>query len=141
GNKESPTNSNKQKYGEWYNMNGVPWCAIFCTWCDQTSAKPSKSLIRSTRYSYVPYVVNDARMGYNGLSITNSPKPGDLVCYDWSRDGEYDHIGFFESGNATQWNAIEGNTSTSDNSNGGQVMRRSRSKNDANIVFVRIKEP
>jgi hypothetical protein len=142
GNKESPPNSNNNKYGSWYGMNGVPWCAIFCTWCDQIGGSPTDAFAKGSRYSYVPYVVNDARMGYHGLSITSSPKPGDLVCYDWSRDGEYDHIGIFEKWtNKPTFNAIEGNTSTSDNSNGGQVMRRSRNTNGQNTVFVRVREP
>jgi hypothetical protein len=36
--------------------------------------------------------------------------------------------------------AVEGNTSTSDNSNGGQVMRRDRNKNQQGTVFVRVSE-
>jgi len=142
GNSESPANSNMQEYGAWYGMNGVPWCAIFCTWCDQIGGTPTNSFARGTRYSYVPYVVNDARMGYNGLSITSDPKPGDLVCYDWDFNGEFDHIGIFEKWEGSpNFNAVEGNTSTSDNSNGGQVMRRFRNKNSQNTVFVRVKEP
>jgi hypothetical protein len=89
----------------------------------------------------VPYIVSDARAGKYGLTTTSSPIPGDLVCYDWQRDGIYDHVGLFEEGDAASWRAIEGNTSTSSNSNGGQVMRRSRSRNDATVVFVRVKEP
>jgi hypothetical protein len=140
GVKESPANSNKVKYTEWYGMIG-PWCAMFCTWADLTGEDPSPNTFkRGSRYAYCPYILADARLGYYGLSVTSSPKPGDLVLYDWSWDGEFDHIGIFESGNATQWNAIEGNTSTSNNSNGGQVMRRSRSKSQANVVFVRVKE-
>jgi peptidoglycan hydrolase-like protein with peptidoglycan-binding domain len=139
GVKESPANSNQVKYCDWYGMVG-PWCAMFCTWCDQTGGNPSSAFLRGSRYAYVPYVVDDARNGRRGMTVTSSPKPGDLVCYDWGRDGEYDHIGIFESGGSSSWAAVEGNTSTSDNSNGGQVMRRSRSKGDANIVFVRIAE-
>jgi len=141
GMKESPASSNKQKYGQWYGMNGVPWCAIFCTWCDQTGARPAPSFAKGQRYSYVPYVVSDARQGINGLTITSSPKPGDLVCYDWSYDGEFDHIGIFEAGDPNSFQAIEGNTSQSNNSNGGEVMRRYRSNIDTSIVFVRVKEP
>ena len=141
GVRESPANTNKQKYGEWYGANGQPWCAMFCTWADQLSDPTAPSFVRGSRWAYVPYIVSDARLGKNGLSVTSSPKPGDLVCYDWGRDGEYDHVGIFESGSSSSWSAIEGNTSTSDNSNGGQVMRRSRSKSDAAVVFVRVAEP
>jgi hypothetical protein len=140
GNTEQPPNSNNTKYGQWYGMNGVPWCAIFCTWCDQ-NARPTKSFLRGSRYSYVPYMVSDARNALNGFTVTSTPQAGDLVCYDWQGDGEYDHVGIFESGNNQNWVAVEGNTSTSDNSNGGQVMRRTRSKNDAAVVFVRVAEP
>jgi hypothetical protein len=135
------TNSNQQKYGQWYGMNGVPWCAIFATWADQTGGAPTQSFRQGDAYSYVPYIVSDARLGLNGLTVTNSPKPGDLVCYDWTRDGEFDHVGVFETGSSTSWQAIEGNTSTSDNSNGGQVMRRSRSASGQATVFVRVAEP
>lgn len=135
------TGNNNNKYGQWYGMNYQPWCAMFCTWCDLLGGNPSPtSFVKGSRYSYCPYIVNDARLGKYGLSIVSSPKPGDLVLYDWSRDGEYDHIGIFESGNANSWNAIEGNTSTSNNSNGGQVMRRTRSSSGINRVFVRVKE-
>jgi CHAP domain len=140
GVKESPPSSNQVKYCDWYGMVG-PWCAMFVTWCDLTGTAPSpKTFVKGSRYAYVPYVLADARLGYYGLSVTSSPKPGDLVLYDWSWDGEYDHIGIFENGSSSSWQAIEGNTSTSNNSNGGQVMRRSRSKSQAAVVFVRVAE-
>ena len=25
--------NNITKYGEWYGMNGQPWCAMFVSWC------------------------------------------------------------------------------------------------------------
>jgi CHAP domain len=140
GTKESPPNSNQSPYSQWYGMIG-PWCAMFCTWSDQTGGKPTKSFVKGSKYAYVPYIVSDARMGYNGLSVTSNPQPGDLVCFDWDWNGEYDHIGLFEKWlNNSEFQAIEGNTSTSDNSNGGEVMRRTRNKNSQATVFVRVKE-
>jgi len=140
GTKENPANSNQVKYSQWYNMIG-PWCAMFCTWADQTGGAPTKSFVKGSYYAYVPYVVSDARMGYRGLSITSEPQPGDLVCFDWDWNGEYDHIGIFEKWTTKpSFSCIEGNTSTSDNSNGGEVMRRTRNKNSQGTVFVRVKE-
>jgi len=140
GTKESPANSNQCKYTDWYNMVG-PWCAMFVTWCDQTGANPTKSFAKGNKYAYVPYVVSDARMGYNGLSVTSSPQPGDLVCFDWDRNGEFDHIGIFEKDLAgSQFQCIEGNTSDSNQSNGGEVMRRTRDTAAYGVVFVRVKE-
>jgi hypothetical protein len=134
---------NRTEYGAWYGMDGQPWCAMFVTWCDQLSGAPSRSFARGSRYAYVPYIVNDARLGVNGLAVTSSPKPGDVVCFDWAWDGEHDHVGIVaEAPNgAGDFVAIEGNTSPSDNSNGGQVMERVRNRNGQGTVFVRVSEP
>jgi len=142
GYKENPANTNNNKYGQWYGANYQPWCAMFCTWSDQTGPAPSNSFVKGSKYAYVPYIVNDARLGKNGLSITSDPKPGDLVCYDWSWDEEFDHIGLFEKWTTKpSFQAIEGNTSNSNNSNGGEVMRRTRSTAVTRVVFVRVREP
>src|SRR5262249_44791055 len=151
GVKESPAGSNQQKYGSWYGENGVPWCAIFVSWCYENGAqdigKGSASFTTvkeagaGDRYDYVPFIVADAQNGRYGLSISSSPKPGDLVCYDWNRNGEYDHVGLFEdfkSGHT--FTAIEGNKSESDNSNGGEVMRRERDVNGQATKFIRVAE-
>lgn len=139
GVKESPANSNQCKFTSWYGLIG-PWCAMFCTWAYETQGD-SPAFVKGSRYAYVPYIVSDAQNGRYGLSLTSSPISGDLVCYDWD-GGDYDHVGIFESGNSSSWNAVEGNTSTSNNSNGGEVMRRSRSKSQAaKIAFVRVREP
>lgn len=140
GYKESPAGTNGNMFGSWYGMNYEPWCAMFVTWCYET-AGGSPSFQQGSRYAYCPYVVADARAGKYGLKVTTSPTPGDLCVYDWQRDGTFDHIGLFHSGTGFSWQAIEGNTSTSNNSNGGEVMRRNRSADDANVVFVRVAEP
>jgi hypothetical protein len=132
---------NANKYGSWYGMNYQPWCAIFCTWCFEM-AGDSPSFVKGSRYAYVPYVVGDAREKRNGLKVTGDPIPGDLVCFDWN-GGEFDHIGIFEKWipGAMTFYSIEGNTSTSSNSNGGQVMRRTRNATQQDTVFVRVTEP
>jgi hypothetical protein len=141
GTKESPAGSNHTVFGEWYGVDYQPWCAIFVTYCFEVEAGGSPSFAKSTSYAYVPYIVSDARNGRNGLSVTSSPIAGDLVCYDWAFDGEHDHVGIFEAwqGGST-FNAIEGNTGPEDYSNGGQVMRCSRSVPNQGTVFVRVAE-
>ena len=141
GYKESPAGTNNNKYGVWYGVNYQPWCAMFCTWCFENEGN-SPAFAKGSRYSYVPYVVADAQDRKYGLSITQDPIPGDLVCYDWSYDTIFDHIGIFEKWTSlTQFQCLEGNTSTSNNSNGGEVMRRSRSTGGQKTVFVRVAEP
>jgi len=133
GVKESPAGSNKVRFSDWYGIRG-PWCAMFVTWC-HVQAK-SKAFVKGSRYAYVPYIVADARSGRNGLSVTRDPKPGDVVCYDWD-GGVADHVGIFEAGTASSFTAIEGNTSLGNDSNGGEVMRRSR-KGSQVEAFVRV---
>jgi hypothetical protein len=143
GTSEYPAGSNNVEYADWYGAQGQPWCAMFCTWADQTGEAPSKSFLRGARYAYVPYIVSDARLAKNGLSLVSSPAAGDLVCFDWGYDGEYDHVGLVEQppDAAGEFVTIEGNTSTSDNSNGGQVMRRQRNMFQQGTLFVRAREP
>jgi len=125
---ESPAGSNNNKYAVWYGkFNYQPWCAIFATWCYETNGVGSSpSFLKGSRYSYVPYIVADGRERKNGLKTVDPSevRPGDLVCYDWQWNGEYDHVGLFEKwvGPST-FEAVEGNTSVSSDSNGGQVMR------------------
>jgi len=146
GTKESPANSNRTKYGSWYGMDGNPWCAMFATWAYNYGAsdlkRTSKSMVKGKTYAYVPYIVSDARAKRNGLSITSSPIGGDLVCYDWHYDGTFDHVGVFDQWvpNSSSFYAVEGNTSTSNDSDGGAVMRRTRSTSGQSTVFVRVAE-
>ena len=142
GVRESPPESNRCKYTDWYGMVG-PWCAMFVTWCYETSGN-SPAFAQGVNYAYVPYIVSDARNGRNSLVVPSSPLPGDLVCYDWQNNGEFDHVGLFEEWAGTapsQFTAIEGNTSTSNDSNGGEVMRRTRDTRSQDTVFVRVAEP
>ena len=143
GVKESPPNSNNVKYCSWYGMTG-PWCAMFVTWNFCTNkVGDSPSFKKGSAYSYVPYIVSDARAGRNGLRTVGADEvtAGDLVCYDWDWNGEYDHVGIFEAWTGNSFNAIEGNTSTSNDSNGGEVMRRNRLASTQATTFVRVAEP
>lgn len=62
-------------------------------------------------------------------SYTTTPKPGDIVFYDWNGNHtKRDHVGIVESVSGSSVVAIEGNTSVGNDSNGGEVMRRTRTK-------------
>lgn len=147
GTKESPSMSNRTKYGSWYGMDGSPWCAMFTTWCYEFGAsdigKDSPTFAKGKTYAYVPYIVSDARNNKNGLVVTKDPVPGDVICFDWYGDGVFDHVGLFETwSNRSEgaFNSIEGNTSIGNDSNGGEVMRRDRNLRSASIVFCRVAE-
>lgn len=136
GVKENPPDTNNVKYCDWYGMVG-PWCAMFVTWCHETEGVDS-AFVQGSRYAYVPYILADARAGRYGLKTVDDPIPGDLVLYDWAFDGEFDHIGVFEGWKGDEFTAIEGNTSVSNNSNGGEVMRRTRVLGQQATEFVRV---
>lgn len=126
GTTESPRGSNHSKYTVWYGFDG-PWCAMFATWCYDNSG--SKSFERGVRASYVPWIVSAGRQGIYGFAIVSNPMPGDLVCFDWNGDGNADHVGLFEKWTGGgNFQSIEGNTGVGNDSNGGEVMRRDRSR-------------
>ncbi len=114
-----------------------PWCGSFVTWAFlQAGVKLS-----GFNTAYVPSYIAAAHAGQHGLRIVGKDQvePGDLVCYDWQKDGIADHIGFVEDGplDAT----VEGNTSFGpggSQSNGGCVARRTdRSLSDV-ACFIRV---
>ena len=65
---------------------------------------------------------------------------GDLVFFDWNLDGRFDHVGMFLEFNDNNFtfNTVEGNTSMTNQSNGGQVMIRTRKFNKG-VLFVHPK--
>jgi len=139
---ESPPGTNGNMFGAWYGMNYEPWCAMFVAYCFEHAVDGgSPSFAAGQRYSYCPYIYSDARSGLFGLSLVDEPMPGDLVLFDWEGGG-MDHVGMVTAGSSLGFDTIEGNTSTGDNSNGGQVMERTRSVSQAyQVAFVRVAEP
>ena len=67
----------------------------------------------------------------------SEPEAGDVVFYDWNNDGRYDHTGLFIQwlNKGQKFQAVEGNTSIGNDSNGGKVMVRERSAKG--VIFVR----
>lgn len=124
GTKESPSNSNKQKYGKWYGMNGEPWCDMFVSWC---AAQVGQSDIG--KYAYCPYHVNHFKKNGQWLGRTKNPKAGDIVFFGNS-SGVACHVGIVEKKlSSSRVQTIEGNTSTGKSGsqdNGGCVARRTR---------------
>lgn len=120
--------NNHTKFGEWYGMDHVAWCAEFQSWSAWRAGL-------KLHYAYCPFVVADAKAHKNGLSITHARR-GALALFDWEGDGVADHIGVVVSVNKDgSVNTIEGNTSPADFSNGGMVMRRTRSHSQI-LCFV-----
>ena len=127
---------NKTKYGQWFGLDGVAWCAIFVSWCYSMAGKqlPKIGFLKGfagcqSGYAYFK------KMGL----ITTNPAIGDIVLFDWNKDGRYDHTGLFNGWvDDKYFMTIEGNTSLKNDSNGGSVMERKRNKSVA--IFIHIPE-
>jgi hypothetical protein len=123
---ESPPGSNLNKFGKWYGMDGVQWCAIFVSYCFYKAGLPLP-VTEAKGFAYCPSGVQWFRSKGQFFS---TPKVGDVVFFDWHKDtsdSDAWHIGIVESVNPDgSIDSIEGNTSNVSNGNGGEVMRRTR---------------
>ncbi len=131
---ESPPGSNRQKYGVWYGFNGVPWCAIFVSYC---FGHAGDKYGRKTALAY--QFETWARNHQHRLSITSSPVPGDIVVYHHGQG----HTGIFmewTSKSQGRFKAVEGNTSEWGGSqdNGGAVLVQQRDTGWTRTVFVHV---
>ncbi len=126
---ESPAGSNRQPYGRWYGLNGVQWCAIFNAWTMAHAGwgDPREVFgLGPQGWQYCPAILRDMRT--RGLLVAPyAVRRGDGLLFNWPGGDPSEHFGLCEVNNGTSVVAIEGNTSLSSNSNGGQVMRRGRS--------------
>lgn len=139
------TGRNDVLFSDWYGLHG-PWCAMFVTYCYVKAGSkafapglhpPSGLHPGSGTYCYVPYIVYDASRNANGLSLVSQPRAGDIVCYDWD-GGVADHTGLFVKWlDGDTFQAVEGNTSVNNQSNGGEVMLRTRQRSQVE-AFVRV---
>lgn len=136
GNTENPANSNMNKYGAWFGLNGVAWCGQFVSWCYFMAGFPLGNIGFTKGYAGCQTMYNYALK--NGL-ITTTPQPGDIVLYDWNGDHRYDHTGIFVKWiDSAHFEAIEGNTGPTNLSNGGKVMDTKRNKSVAIFIHPKV---
>ena len=121
GVKESPAGSNRTKYGAWYGLNGQPWCAMFVAWVFSHAGAESLLPVRTASCGTFMRAAQAA-----GRWVTSNYHPGDVVIYDFPGGGATDHCGIVVTALTDGVRAIEGNTAVGDDSNGGEVMERTR---------------
>jgi hypothetical protein len=113
------------------------WCAVFVSWVVEGS---DASGFRSA--SVGDWVAAADADDY-GLSVTEDPRPGDLVAFDWDGDGDYAspdrHIGVVASvpDDDGTFTTVEGNTILP---SGGQGVAERERSTDAgySTLFIRI---
>jgi hypothetical protein len=141
GTKESPTNSNKTKYGKWFGFDGVAWCAIFVSWCYSQAGFPLPNIGYKKGMAGCQTAVNHFKESKEIIFMENL-KVGDLIFFDWNKDGRFDHVAMFNGWRDKDMGeayTIEGNTSLTNQSNGGEVMNRKRNLHAIKCIFVHPK--
>ena len=133
GVKENPPDSNNvifntDYYGRHVYGGAYPWCCTF-GWDIFRMAGASELFYDGKKTAYCPEVVNWGRKNDLIVPMTEG-RPGDLILFDWNHDGVADHIGIIEKQlDKNIYRTIEGNTAVGNDSNGGEVMRRTRDTN------------
>ena len=130
GIKENPANSNKVKYNTAYygrvvSGSAYPWCVVFIWWLFKECGASKyfygggKTASSTTLMSYYK------KKG----QLSNTPKVGAIAFFQFDKDSNPDHVGLvIEVKSNGSVVTIEGNTSVGNDSNGGEVMQRTRSK-------------
>lgn len=113
------TGDNNTKYGEWYGMNGEPWCAIFVSWCANEAGilttASSAECPSVPKKSYTPDIKNWYSKSRRLLdpktdpSSNNYPKIGDVVLIDSGGGSSINHCGIVASVSGSTFKVIEGN--------------------------------
>lgn len=127
---ENPINSNNVKYNTEYYGKKVsgskyPWCCSFVWWVFKEAGASDlfysgkKTASCSTLYSYHKK---------KGQAITGDYQPGDMIFFNFSGKKKIQHVGICESYDKANGTitTIDGNTGTTNEANGGAVMRRTR---------------
>jgi hypothetical protein len=141
GTKESPPHSNKVKYSGDFKPDA--WCADFVTWClnEVGFRAVSTADFFTRRCRDWEKAAARRHLGMRTIPL-EAARPGDIVTFEWPDvEGRSDHIGFVaahpENGSFT---TVEGNTSPTSDSDGGEVMERTRKRSDVSVV-IRLPKP
>jgi hypothetical protein len=138
GVRESPPGSNRTMFGRWFGVDGVPWCAIFASYCFDVGAGVvlcrgwNGAGVGPRGVAYVPTLA--AWLRATGRAAA-TPQPGDLAIFDWD-GGLPDHVGIVIRLDG-ELHTVEGNTAVGNDSDGGEVMRRVRDRRHV-ALFGRV---
>lgn len=130
GIKDNPIGSCNNKFNTAYYGGKVDnpllaWCVVFIWWLFK-ELNASAQFYDGKKTASVPAVYSYYKQKGR---LVETAEPGDLVFYDFNKNGTPDHIGIVveakENGSVV---AIEGNTSSTNQANGGTVQKKTRTK-------------
>ena len=99
-----------EEYWSWYGFDyRVEWCACFASWCEdqcgyiEAGAAPKFAM------------VGDGATWFENrnqwIAADGEPAAGDLIFFDWDRDGYLDHVGIVSKVIDDKIFTVEGNSS------------------------------
>ena len=97
------------KYWTWYGFNKkVNWCAIFVSWCANESGMLDDSSV--PKFSLCTDGENWYKKNNRWKDKSYVPMTGNIIFFDWQRDGHTDHVGIVEKVENGKVFTIEGNS-------------------------------
>ena len=98
------------KFWKWYGFSShVDWCAIFVSWCADQCGYLEMCVV--PKFSVVGDGANWFKARHRWTGGGHKPSPGDIIFFDFERDGVLDHVGIVESCDGKTVTTIEGNSS------------------------------
>lgn len=107
--KEQLGNVGGDKYWQWYGFNShVEWCACFVSWCANESGILNVNIPKfsNCHNEGIPWFKEHNKWQGKGYI----PSSGDLIFFDWNKDGTADHVGIVETVQNNIIYTIEGNS-------------------------------
>lgn len=131
---------NRTKFGEWYGMNGVAWCAIFVSWCFASAGTPL-AISTSRGYSLVQAATDWAKR--NGLwrPAHTVPQRGWIGQMRIPGGPPRDNHTFIVQGaiDGGAW-TIEGNTNGAGSRTGGSVLEKHRRSHISGYIALPMQQ-
>ena len=137
---ESPPNSNRTKFGEWYGINGVPWCVMaLAYWFDR--AGEAAAFFGGGKTASCGKLLR----WYAGQGLTvpkEKVQKGDIAMLNFRGGASPEHCGLVyevSGGGNVRIYTIEGNTTPGaegSQDNGGCVAMKTRSLSQMPVIMA-----
>lgn len=102
-------NSGGKPYWSWYGCSSrIEWCACFVSWCADQCGYIDSGMI--PKFSYCPAGVDWFKSKNAWQNGSYTPKPGDIIFFDWDYNNISDHVGIVVKEENGRVYTIEGNS-------------------------------
>ena len=106
--KQQIGNVGGEPYWRWYGFNErVEWCAVFVSWAANQVGLLNDKI---PKFSGVNNGIEWFKARGEWQNKGYSPRPGDIIFFDWEQDGKPNHVGIVEKTEKGYIYTIEGNS-------------------------------